>query len=67
MTLEQKAWIDGASYEDLLSHWRLAPAGDPIFQDEAGDYYQRVLAEKRAQVGDAEHTRISKAIGWERT
>ena len=66
MTPTQKAWIDGASYEDLLSRWRFAPIGSEWFQGETGAYYQHVMAERRKQVGDAEHVRASKSIGWER-
>ena len=63
MTPDQKAWIDNASYESLLSKWRFAPAGDPIFQGECGQYYSKVLAEKRsANPGGA--VAASKQIGW---
>lgn len=60
-----KEWIDNADYEQLLSRWRNAPIGDYMFQDETGDYYSKVMAEKRKQVGNAEHVRASKTIGWE--
>jgi len=59
-----KKWIDAASYEALLSRWRFAPAGDSIFQGETGKYYQKVMAEKKQQVGGAGHVAASKAIGW---
>ncbi len=62
MSPEQKAWIDGASYEDLLRRWRFAPAGDPMFQGETGTYYQDVMARKRKEVGDAGAVAASKAI-----
>lgn len=61
---EMKEWIDAASYEQLLSKWRNAPAGNPFFQGEIGQYYSRVMAEKRDEVGNAEHVRVSKSIGW---
>jgi len=61
-----KGWIDNADYESLLSKWRSAPAGSPWFQGELGDYYSMVMAEKREQVGNAEHVRASKSIGWDR-
>lgn len=57
-------WIDRASYEDLLRRWRQEPSGSPWFAGEVGAYYQEVMARKRAEVGDAEHVRASKAIGW---
>ena len=60
---EMRAWIDGASYEQLLCKWRNAPAGDLFFQGEMGDYYSNKMAEKRDEVGNAEHVRASKSIG----
>jgi len=63
---EMKAWIDGASYEELLRRWRFAPSGDPIFQGETGDYYTKVMAKKREEIGPGEHTKASKKIGWEK-
>ena len=61
---EMKQWIDNASYRELLSRWRFARSGNPFFQGEVGDYYAKVMRRKRAEVGDTEHTRASKAIGW---
>ena len=63
-TKERKKWIDNASYEDLLRKWRFAPAGSPFFQGEVGQYFVLIMGKKRKEVGDAEHTRASKAIGW---
>jgi hypothetical protein len=65
MIEEQKEWIDSASYEDLLRHWRLAPTGDPLFQNEVGDYYAEVMKRKRNGMSSEEYTTISKRIGWE--
>ncbi len=59
-------WVDGASYEQLLSRWRNAPAGDPFFIGKMGDYYKKKMSEKRSEVSDAEHVRASKSIGWRR-
>ena len=60
-----KDWIDNASYEELLSMWRFAPIGSPYFQGATGDYYSKVMAQKRDEVGQQEHVRASKSIGWE--
>ncbi len=60
---EMKKWIDEASYEDLLRRWRTEPSGTPFFQGEMGDYYAKVMARKRHEVGHAEAVRASKAIG----
>lgn len=63
MTEEQKAWIDGASYEDLLRKWRFAPVGSPWFIGEVGIYYGKVMAKKRSQ--EVYPGAASKAIGWD--
>ena len=65
MTPETKAWIDNASYEDLLRKWRFASTGDPLLQGDAGKHFQEVMKRKRAEVGDEGHVRASKEIGWE--
>ena len=64
--MSQKAmmeWIDNASYEDLLTKLRFAPVGDPFFMGEVGDYFMAVMT-KRRDADLAEHTRVSKKIGW---
>ena len=64
MTNEQKHWIDNADYETLLRHWRFAPPGDAMFQGATGEHYAKIMAERKATVGNAEHARTSKSIGW---
>lgn len=59
-----KQWIDEASYADLLWRWRTAPVGDPMFQGEIGRYYDETMKRRRNEVGQAEHVRASKQIGW---
>lgn len=63
---EMKAWIDSASYDELLRKWRFSPAGDPFFCGEVGSYYRQRMAEKREQVGHDGHVAASKAAGWDR-
>ena len=63
MTESQKNWIDNANYEQLLSKWRFAAIGDPMFQGETGKYYQEVMSRKRAENPD-EHVAASKSVGW---
>lgn len=58
-----KHWIDEASYIQLLERWRFAPVGDPIFQAEAGKYYQKVMITKRDE-NLAKAIDDSKLIGW---
>jgi hypothetical protein len=67
-----KHWIDTAPYEALLRKWRFAPAGDPFFQGEVGEYYSKRLVgeyyskrlrERRESEGNDVHVAASKAIG----
>jgi hypothetical protein len=66
LTEELKKKINSMSYEQLLRHNRFASAGDPMFVGEVGEYFIRVIAERRQIIGDAEHTATSKLIGWEK-
>jgi len=61
---EMKYRIDNAGYRQLLSKWRFASSGDPFFEGEVGDYYNKVMERKGRELGDAECARISKSIGW---
>jgi len=62
MTKEQKDFIDKASYLTLLKRWRFSAVGDEIFQGKTGDYYAKVMAERRAEDPEAA-IRASKALG----
>ena len=65
MTDEQmKAWIDGATYEQLLAKWRFEPAGSLWFQGEVGDYYETAMKRKREETPHEEQVAASKRIGW---
>lgn len=64
MTEQQKQWIDSSSYEQLLRRWRESPIGSDWFHGDTGEYYSKVMAEKREKVGNDEHVRVSKSIGW---
>ena len=63
MTDEQKAWIDNATDGQLLSKWRFAEAGDPLFLGDTGAYYSKVMGEKR-DADPSGAVRASKALGW---
>lgn len=63
---EMKAWIDKASYEELLRKWRFEPSGTGWFEGEVGKYYEEVMSKKRLEIGDAAATQASKNIGWNR-
>ena len=61
-----KAWIDNASYIELLRRWRFAPAGtDSYFQGETGRYYEEVMMRRRNEVGPGAAVAASKAVGWD--
>ncbi len=56
--------IDTMSYESMLRLWRFAPDGHPMFQGEVGEYYSKVMGEKRNKLADGVAAAISKLIGW---
>lgn len=62
MTKEEKDWIDNSTYADLLRRWRFSPSSDKIFHGESGDYYKKVMGEKKKQVNNP--SQISKLIGF---
>ena len=61
LTKKIKKEIDAMSYESMLRLWRFAKSGTPMLQDEAGDYFAKVMNEK-AKTVDA--VKASKNIGW---
>jgi len=61
---EMLKWIDSATYEELMYRWRFAPASDPFFQGEVGDYYKRKLLEKKRGIPQEKQVAISKKLGW---
>ena len=66
LTPELKAEIDSESYAMLLTRWRFAEIGDPIFQGESGRYITERMHEYRSRPGGEDmHTAASKSIGWD--
>ena len=73
---EKIAWIDQASYEELLRKWRFAPVGDPWFQGKVGEHYVKMMAERKRAEEVAETLltgketdigcRTSKRVGWDK-
>jgi hypothetical protein len=63
MTPEDKKWIDEASLYQLLDAWRNHPAGSSLFQGDTGEYYAKVMTQKRSENGK-EWVNASKTIGW---
>lgn len=65
LTPEIRNYIDSLSYSRLLARWRFAPAGDPWFQGETGEYWaKRMNALRRQPGGEERHVAASKTIGW---
>ena len=64
-TEEMKRQVEAMSYEELLRKWRFAPAGDPMFAGEAGQYYLETMNRKRQALEPGQHVAASKAIGWD--
>ena len=62
---ETKRSIDNMDYESMLSLWRNAKVGHPMFQGECGQYFAEAMKKKRQEVGNDEHVRASKSIGWD--
>ena len=65
MPQSTKNWIDNASYYMLLEHWRNAPPGDPMFSGEDGEYFAKVMFDKKNAISDAAVVNASKMVGWE--
>lgn len=63
MTAETKKSINSMSYEDMLSLWRNVPVGHSYFQGEIGDYYGKVMYEKKNKLSSMEQVTASKNIG----
>jgi len=66
MTPKQKTQINEMTYEEMLRRWRFAPAGDPLFAGDTGDYFEKVMQEKKQAAGPGAAVAISKGIGWGR-
>jgi hypothetical protein len=64
LTPEMKDHIDKMDYVSMLRAWRFSPSGDPLFQGEVGEYFQKIMIEKRDALHPGEHTAASKLIGW---
>jgi hypothetical protein len=62
LTPEMKAHIDSLSYDRLLTKWRLAPDGDPWFQNATGQYWSDRMAQLRP-AGECRTVAAAKIIG----
>lgn len=66
MAIKDKEWIDQASYEQLLNKWRFAAIGDESFQGESGEYYSKVMHEKKNALTHGDQVANSKRVGWDK-
>ncbi len=64
MNETDKNWIDKASYVELLQKWRFAAIGDLMFQGETGNYYARVMEQKKLALCHDQQVLASKFVGW---
>jgi hypothetical protein len=60
MTPKQKAQIDAMGRYELCRMWRFARIGEPLLQNEAGQYFKKRLDE----LGGFSQE-ISKSLGWD--
>ena len=60
-----KEKIDGMDYEQLLYHNRFSSSCSPLVQGEVGEYFMKVIGEKKAEVGHDAAVATSKRIGWD--
>lgn len=65
LTKGLKTKIDKMTYKQMLHEWRFAPSGDILFRNNIGEYFRKVMAEKKKQLFEGDHSDISKKIGWE--
>jgi len=66
ITKEDKKWIDGMTYQEMLELWRFAPTGYKPFLGETGIYFGKVMQKKKEKIGSSKAAEISKLVGWAR-
>jgi hypothetical protein len=64
LTEQLKKEIDNMTYEQMLSRWRFSPVGDQMFTEESGKYFAQVMREKKNNLSESEHVKVSKDLGW---
>ena len=64
LTEDVKEQIDSMSYKSMFCLWRFAPAGEPMFAEESGEYFRQVFEERRTTLPAGEHAHISKQLEW---
>ena len=64
LTEEMKAKIDIMSLREMLAKQRFASIGDPLFQGDIGEYFLKVMREKKSAISNDEWSNISRSVGW---
>ncbi len=59
-----KKSIDDMDYRSMFQLWQFAPTGHAYLCGDEGEYFIKIMQEKRDAITDAQHTAISKEIGW---
>lgn len=67
MDTKTKETIDNMPYIEMLRRVRYAPAGDPMFQGDTGNYFNQVFEAKRQALTVDQRVYASKQVGWERS
>ncbi len=60
-----RAWIDSASYHDLLRKWRFARGGESFCRGELGRYYMSELYRRRIEIGSEKHLKTCADLGYQ--
>ena len=64
LTEEMKTKIDIMSLREMLAKQRFASIGDPLFQGDIGEYFLKVMREKKSAISNDEWSNISRSVGW---
>lgn len=63
---ERIAWIDRASYRELLQKWRFEPSGSPWFSGRVGEHFAEAMRIAKQRTPAGEQVSASKQIGFDR-
>lgn len=61
------AWIENASYEELLRRFRYTKDNSKWFKGILGRYYRKQMYYKAACLPKAQQSAISEKVGWPRS
>lgn len=64
MTPEEKKLIDGMDYVGMLRAWRHSPSGHYLFSGDTGEYFKKIMLQKKNKLEPAERVAASKEVGW---